>query len=453
MPRPPIATPPQRHETEADRLARANEEAIQQAIAEVESENQMLQMAVHSDRFGNGVANAMPEDSPNIYHHLNESRSQDQGVLPFLQEDRNSGLVVEGVPLTGPHPPESSHSTGGNDNQMRFFQNWDEDKKVASNSIQLLLDILAGDASHGAIDPNDDLIQDLVGQCKQMQPQIIHLVETSQDENVLMEALQLNDDIGKALEKFKDLVSKGAQPRMSPSSGSVGYIPPSVAHAQDPYCISNLDVVAELTPNSAPPAQQIQAQPALPAPPAQAAPIFDLLSGDPLPPPSSSVVTGGPVSESSSNPFLMLAAPQPDPVGQTGESESRIIQKEDPFAIPVAASKTSQGQDGNSGTLSFNNALFDIAPRNENGESNLDKSSTTSNPFDNFMKTRQQDSNTSPQSQSLLRSNEDSAVDDFWRSQLAVDLTPSTRPPQMTGESMNERRRSSSNARADAFTL
>ena len=489
---PPIATPPQRHETEADRMARANEEAIQQAIAEVESENRVLQAAMHGDGAGGGGAAretgtrtraASGSNNPlsngggaqfapdatwsgidgasSFQHHLNEAEQMQLNAAGGGGGDNGgtTSVVVDGVPMTllGPQCPSEQQRQVAE--TASVIGSWDEEKSVAAISVQLLSEMLAGIEATDTSALNDELIVDLVGKCRQMQPRIVQLIETSEDENVLAEALQMNDDIAKALSDFDarkagstgEGVMSPPPPLLDPQQQQRGYVPPQVVHSEPARTppaatavtpVSNFEVVPQLVSDVA-------------SPPA---PIFDLLTGDPLPPESGAAVQSG---EMMNNPFLMYAPPAdttaaeapgtstPPPASLTEPEDDTELQQLDahvnatppvnkaektvtplpsssssPSPLqatePIASAAVGNGKKVEGATSMLTAA--DAAQEMESMPPAAKSSSGVSDPFKSASRQRRDDSRA--QSQSLLGGgggDANDAADDFWRSQLSLN--------------------------------
>ncbi|XVE62278.1 hypothetical protein DITRI_Ditri06bG0105100 [Diplodiscus trichospermus] len=91
---------------------------------------------------------------------------------------------------------------------------------VARNSIELLSTVLSSSPQQDALE--DDLTTTLVWQCRQSQSTVLRIIETAGDnEALLFEALNVNDEIQKALSKYEELkkpsvVSHEPEPAMIP---------------------------------------------------------------------------------------------------------------------------------------------------------------------------------------------------------------------------------------------
>ncbi|XWS57369.1 hypothetical protein CRYUN_Cryun09bG0168800 [Craigia yunnanensis] len=82
---------------------------------------------------------------------------------------------------------------------------------VARNSIELLSTVLSSSPQQDALE--DDLTTTLVRQCRQSQSTVLRIIETAGDnEALLFEALNVNDEIQKALSKYEELKKPSVVP-------------------------------------------------------------------------------------------------------------------------------------------------------------------------------------------------------------------------------------------------
>ncbi|KAL4376094.1 hypothetical protein GQ457_02G028060 [Hibiscus cannabinus] len=83
---------------------------------------------------------------------------------------------------------------------------------VARNSIELLSSVLSSSSQQDALE--DDLRTTLVRQCRQSQSTVLRIIETAGDnEALLFEALNVNDDLQKALSKYEEMKKPSVAPR------------------------------------------------------------------------------------------------------------------------------------------------------------------------------------------------------------------------------------------------
>lgn len=105
---------------------------------------------------------------------------------------------------------------------------------VARNSIELLSTVLSSSPQQDVL--QDDLTMTLVQQCHESQYTIQRIIETAGDEAVLFEALNLNDEIQKAICKYDEL-NKPLTVRSEPEPAMI----PVAVEPDDSPRISNED--------------------------------------------------------------------------------------------------------------------------------------------------------------------------------------------------------------------
>ena len=87
------------------------------------------------------------------------------------------------------------------------------DLEVARNSVGVLRDMLAGiDPGANPEAARDDVVEQLAEQCRQMRPRVVSLVQSAENEELLMLALELNDELGDALDRADAAVAAAADP-------------------------------------------------------------------------------------------------------------------------------------------------------------------------------------------------------------------------------------------------
>ncbi|XWS65075.1 hypothetical protein CRYUN_Cryun05aG0059600 [Craigia yunnanensis] len=100
---------------------------------------------------------------------------------------------------------------------------------VARNSIELLSTVLSSSPQQDALE--DDLTTTLVQQCRQSQSTVLRIIETAGDnEALLFEALNVNDEIQKALSKYEEL----KKPSVVPHEPEPAMIPVAVEPDDSP---------------------------------------------------------------------------------------------------------------------------------------------------------------------------------------------------------------------------
>ncbi|XVF42918.1 hypothetical protein PTKIN_Ptkin01aG0403800 [Pterospermum kingtungense] len=101
--------------------------------------------------------------------------------------------------------------------------------EVARNSIELLSTVLSSSPQQDALE--DDLTTTLVRQCRQSQSTVLRIIETAGDnEALLFEALNVNDEIQKALSKYEEL----KKPTVVPDEPQPAMIPVAVEPDESP---------------------------------------------------------------------------------------------------------------------------------------------------------------------------------------------------------------------------
>ncbi|CAI0420082.1 unnamed protein product [Linum tenue] len=109
---------------------------------------------------------------------------------------------------------------------------------VARNSIELLTTVLSSSPGQDAL--KDDLTSTLVQQCRQCQSTVQRIIETAgEDEALLFEALNVNDEILKALSKYEDM----ERPSVVPSAPEPAMIPVAVEADDSPTHVKEADAL------------------------------------------------------------------------------------------------------------------------------------------------------------------------------------------------------------------
>ncbi|XVF56577.1 hypothetical protein PTKIN_Ptkin06aG0132300 [Pterospermum kingtungense] len=101
---------------------------------------------------------------------------------------------------------------------------------VARNSTELLSTVLSSSPKQDALE--DDLTITLVRQCRQSQSTVLRIIETAgENEALLFEALNVNDEIQKALSKYEEL----KKPSVVPHEPEPAMIPVAVEPDDSPH--------------------------------------------------------------------------------------------------------------------------------------------------------------------------------------------------------------------------
>ena len=155
------------------------------------------------------------------------------------------------------------------------------DLAVAANSVAVLRDMLDGiDPSTNPNAVNDDIVAELGEQCRQMRPRVVALVQSVSDEELLMAALALNDDLSDVLDKRDTLVAAaGADPETRAAvAASIGPGPARGATAGTGTAAEGSNGGADVGGGLVDDLDEFAASPASPAPASRTAAVVDPFS-------------------------------------------------------------------------------------------------------------------------------------------------------------------------------
>ncbi|CAN7021748.1 unnamed protein product [Brassica rapa subsp. trilocularis] len=174
-----------------------------------------------------------------------------------------------------------------------------EEIQSAQGSVDILTDML------GALDPShpeglkEELIVDLVEQCRTYQRRVMTLVNTTSDEELLCQGLALNDNLQRVLQQHDDKAKGKSVPATAPTIPLV-----SINHDEDD---DSDDDFSQLSHRSKRESARVSFNPVLPPPPPTMRPVhvesgsMDFLSGDVYTPQGASETSKPPSTSPSSD--------------------------------------------------------------------------------------------------------------------------------------------------------
>ncbi|XP_044477823.1 TOM1-like protein 1 [Mangifera indica] len=151
--------------------------------------------------------------------------------IRFPGRDNESLAPIFTPPPSAPEVDASLARQMRHDIQVQSFsaEQTKEAFDVARNSIELLTTVLSSSPQQDVL--QDDLTTTLVQQCHQSQFTVQRIIETAGDnEPLLFEALNVNDEIQKALSKYEDL----KKPLVAPAEPEPAMIPVAVEADESP---------------------------------------------------------------------------------------------------------------------------------------------------------------------------------------------------------------------------
>ncbi|KAJ4916320.1 Target of Myb protein 1 [Raphanus sativus] len=209
-----------------------------------------------------------------------------------------------------------------------------EEIQSAHESVDILTDML------GALDPShpegikEELIVDLVEQCRTYQRRVMTLVNTTADEELLCQGLALNDNLQRVLQQHDDKAKGNSVPATAPTPTPLV----SIKHDEDDDDFAQLSHRSQGT-------GQGRFNPLLPPPPpptmrpvhVESSGAMDFLSGDVYTPQGGASETSKPPSSSHSSDRAASAPVFDDPAPPRSKSPEQAL-----FTKPVYDDQTEQ---------------------------------------------------------------------------------------------------------------
>lgn len=134
------------------------------------------------------------------------------GNFPSTQHSLESYIDEESLspPSSYPVPDTQLNNTLGNEFQYNYGSLSVEGKKefleITRNSLEVLSSILNSASESEPALPKDDLTMSMLDKCKDSQPVLQRIIETTtEDESLLFEALSLHDELQQVVSKFSSL--------------------------------------------------------------------------------------------------------------------------------------------------------------------------------------------------------------------------------------------------------
>ncbi|XP_021770177.1 TOM1-like protein 2 [Chenopodium quinoa] len=138
------------------------------------------------------------------------SSQVEDGSFPPVQYSLESYTDEHEVSPPESYPIPGSESNGAADAMLPYnYGNLSSEQKkefleITKNSLEVLSSLLSSEADPKVIE--DDLTMNMLDKCKDSQPVLQRIVQsTNDDESLLFEALNLNDELQKIISKFEEM--------------------------------------------------------------------------------------------------------------------------------------------------------------------------------------------------------------------------------------------------------
>ncbi|KAG0466515.1 hypothetical protein HPP92_018095 [Vanilla planifolia] len=173
---------------------------------------------------------------PQYYHAYAELKTS--GIM-FPQHQKDAALIY--TPVSHNLPPQIGHAIPSSSIQRQDEVMNSEmgnlslsDLKNIRSVTELFIDMLMAVNPESRQAVNDEIIVDLVNQCRMNQKKVMHLISSTENEELLGEALVLNDNLQYALARH-DAIASGSPLPLEPSHASLStssVVTPTLTHQQ-----------------------------------------------------------------------------------------------------------------------------------------------------------------------------------------------------------------------------
>ena len=179
-----------------DDISAEDKAAIAAALAETEAEERAL--GAHE---GRAPTSAAPVNAPHLSAMPPNASAEDGDLQRAIRESER--MADEARRSTPPHQPSASTTYTTED-----VEKLKGDIAIASNSLKVFSQVLDGCIALRPPTPST-LANELVEQCRAMQPRLVELISNAADEALLTSAIRLNDELTGEIARY-DLLARAA---------------------------------------------------------------------------------------------------------------------------------------------------------------------------------------------------------------------------------------------------
>ena len=179
-----------------DDISAEDKAAIAAALAETEAEERAL--GAHA---GRAPTSAAPVNAPHLSAMPPNASAEDGDLQRAIRESER--MADEARRSTPPHQPSASTTYTTED-----VEKLKGDIAIASNSLKVFSQVLDGCIALRPPTPST-LANELVEQCRAMQPRLVELISNATDEALLTSAIRLNDELTGEIARY-DLLARAA---------------------------------------------------------------------------------------------------------------------------------------------------------------------------------------------------------------------------------------------------